>query len=92
MTHDEVEQFIEEDRLLITAEALAYYNKEHEADGDDVWTFYARDERMIDLNIHRPEDAKHIAIWGYRLNECDIEGNTIDTSIDHFVARLEIEE
>ena len=92
MTHDEVEQFIEDERLAIVTEALAYYDKEHEADGDDVWSFFAKDQKMIDLNIHRPEGANHIAIWGYRVNECDIEGNTIDTSVDHFVARLEIEE
>lgn len=92
MTHDEVEQFIEENRLAITAEALAYYDKQHEKDGDDVWTFFAKGEQMIDLNIHRPEDSNYINVWGYRLHENDIEGNTVDTSIDHFVSRIFLED
>jgi hypothetical protein len=92
MTHDEVEQFIEENRLAIIGEALTEYAKRHEANDDDVWTFFAKDERMIDLNVHRPEDSNHISVWGYRLNEDEVAGNTVDTSVDHFVGCLLLKE
>ena len=88
-TQQALDQFVNDHRIEIMAEALHAFALERD---DDVWDSFVQDEWMCDFNVYQPDDSRQIFVVAYGL-EFDEDGTIhIDTSLECAVGHVKLEE